>query len=244
MKSKQEQLISRGYLTERVKSEYLDKSFDEKVELLQSKIPTDRTLGARLLANSKNDKTIDYLINALTVEKKLYSKIEISNSLVSCGQPSIKPLIEILGKVGTNQHARVPEKEFKKDSYPLPRDIASRTLVRFGQAALNELEKVLNSRDKKQLSETIDAIGFICFYDCKHEIYTKLGDCYSKNSQNNLIRWKIIRAMSGFSESEPFLQEQKQIIHNERLQKEIRRSLRLIKKKIDNYIEIDKTHNE
>ena len=146
MKSKQEQLISRGYLAEGVESEYLYKSFNEKIELLHSKTPTDRTLGARLLANSKNGKAINYLISALTVEKKLYPKIEICNSLVSCGLHSIKPLIKILGKVGSNQHKRVPEKKFNKNSYPLPRDIASRTLVRFGQAALDELEKVLNNR--------------------------------------------------------------------------------------------------
>ncbi|OQW98570.1 MAG: hypothetical protein BWK74_04305 [Desulfobacteraceae bacterium A6] len=231
MKSNQEQLISRGYLAEGVESEYLHKSFNEKIELLQCKTPADRTLGARLLANSKNGKVIDCLINALTVEKKLYTKIEICNSLVSCGQRSIKPLIKILGKIGTNQHTRVYEKEFKKDSYPLPRDIAGRTLVCFGQAALNELEKVLIGRDIKQLSEAIDAVGFICFYDCKPEIYAKLRNCYSKNSQNNLIRWKIIRAMSGFPESEPFLLEQKQIIRHERLQKEIERSLLLIKKR-------------
>ena len=145
MKSKQEQLISRGYLAEGMKSEYLDKSFDEKIDLLKSNVPTDRTLGARLLANSMNDKAIDSLINALRVENKLYPRIEICNSLVSCGQHSIKPLIKILGKVGTNQHKRAPEKKFKKDSYPLPRDIASRTLVRFGKAALNELEKTLNA---------------------------------------------------------------------------------------------------
>lgn len=232
MKSKEEQLISRGYLADGVESEYSNKSFDEKIKLLQSEIPTNRTLGARLLANSKNGKGIGYLINALRVEKKLYSKIEICNSLVSCGQHSIKPLIDILGKIGTNQHKKIPTKEFKKDSYPLPRDISGRTLVRFGQAVLNELEKVLNSKDKNQLSEAIDAIGFICFYDCKPEIYVKLRDCYSKNNHDDLIRWKIIRAMSGFSESEPFLLEQKLIIHNDRLQKEIERSLLLIKKRV------------
>lgn len=234
MKSKQEQLLSRGYLVEGVESEYLDKSFDEKIELLQSKIPIDRTLRARLLANSKNCKTIDYLINALKVEKKLYPKIEISNSLVSCGQQSIKPLIEILGKVGTNQHTRVPDKEFNKDSYPLPRDIASRTLIRFGHDALNELAKVLLDNDEKQLSEAIDAVGFICFYDCKQEIYKILQSCFSKNSQSDLIRWKIIRAMSGFSESEHFLREQKQKNHHDRIGKEIERSLLLIKIRMEN----------
>ena len=77
--TKQEQLISRGYLAENAEFEYLNKSFDEKIELLQSGTPADRTLGARLLANSKNDQAIDFLINAVTIEKKLYPKIEICN---------------------------------------------------------------------------------------------------------------------------------------------------------------------
>lgn len=231
MKSEQEQLTNRGYLIEGEESKYLCLSFDEKIKLLQSKTATDRTLGARLLVDSKENKVIEYLINALMIEKKLYSKIDICNSLVSFGQPSIKPLIAILGKVGTNQHKRAPEKEFKKNNYPLPRDIASRTLVRIGKNALPELVKILDSENENQLSEAIDAIGFICFYEYKPEIYTKLRTCYLKNSKNDLIRWKIIRAMSGFSESKSFLQEQKQKLRDERLIKEIERSLSLIKKR-------------
>ena len=196
--------------------------------LLQSDTPTDRTLGARLIVNSKNDKTAGFLINALTVEEKLYPKIEICNSLIFCGQRSIKPLVKILGQVGNNQYKQVPQKEFKKYNYPLPRDIASRTLVRFGHDALNELENVLFGDDEKQLSEAIDAVGFICFYKYKQKMYGKLQNCYSKNCQNHLIVWKIIRAMSGFPESEDFLRGQKLKIHHDRIQKEIERSLLLI----------------
>lgn len=231
MKSRQEQLISRGYLIKGAESEYFDISFNERIKYLQSKIPTERTLGAKLLADSKENKTIKYLINALKLEKKLYSKIEICNSLVSCGQLSVEPLIEILGKIGTNQHKRLPEKEFKKDSYPLPRDISSRTLAYIGKNALPELVKVLENGDEEQVSEAIDAVGYICFYDYKPKIFAKLKDCYLKYSQNDLIKWKIIRAMSGFSESKFFLQEQKQKIKNERLLKEKERSLSLIKKR-------------
>ncbi|MCD4770482.1 MAG: hypothetical protein K8R35_09985 [Bacteroidales bacterium] len=230
MISKKEHLINRGYLIEGGESKYLHMLFDEKIKLLQSKIPTERTLGARLVADSKENRTIEYLIKALMLEKKLYSRIEICNSLISFGQLCIKPLIAILGKAGTNQHKSVPEKEFKKDSYPLPRDIAARTLIRIGKNALPELVKVLESGNEKQLSEAIDAIGFICFYDYKSGIYAKLKECYTQNGKNDLIRWKIIRAMSGFSESELFLQEQKRKILNKRLQKEIERSLSLIKK--------------
>ena len=233
MKSKKDQLIKRGYLAKEIESKHIDKSFEEKIKLLQSKEPTDRTFGARLLKNSKNEKSIDSLITALTVEEKLYTKIEICNSLVSCGQGSIKPLVKIIGQVGTNQHKDIPDREFIKNSYPLPRDIASRTLIRFEQKALDDLIKILVSENKSQISEAVDAIGYICFYNYNSKVYKHLLNCYSENSQNNLIKWKIIRAMSAFPESEIFLLKEKQSIHNERLLKEIDRSISLTNKRRD-----------
>ena len=228
MQNKQKQMISRGYVSDKIEVKYLNNSFDENINLLQSKIPTDRTLGARLLSSSKNYKTIEFLIEALKIEKKLYPKIEICNSLVLCGEKSIQPLITCLGTIGNNQHVNVPQKEFKKDNYPLPRDIASRTLIRFEQVALDELKKILETKNTKQLSEAIDAIGYICFYNTKSDIYPMLKTCYLKYMQNNLIKWKIIRAMSGFIESKPFLEEQKRLIEDTRLLQEIERSLKFV----------------
>ncbi len=231
MKSKQEDLIKRGFLTQNEEAKFYHISFDEKIKLLKSKIPTDRTIAARLLANSEPQKTIEYLIEALIIEKKLYSKIEICNTLYSFKQLSVKPLIEQLGKIGTNQHKKVPETEFKKNNYPLPRDIASRTLIRIGKNALPELIKVLNSDNKKQLSEAIDTIGFICFYDYTPNIYIKLEECYKKNNENELIKWKIIRAMSSFTESKSFLNNE--LTKNKILKKEIERSIMLIEKRTE-----------
>lgn len=144
MMTKQKQLFSRGYVEDEIESKYLNFSFYEIIDLLQSKTPTDRTIGARLLSKRKEKEKINLLIKALTIEKKLYSKLEICNSLVNCGEISIKPLIEMLGKIGINQHKEIPQKEFKKDSYPLPRDIVSRTLIRFEETALSYLEEILN----------------------------------------------------------------------------------------------------
>lgn len=233
MKSKQEQLLNRGYLPEKEESKYLQLSFDERIKLLRSKISTERTLGARLLAISKDKRAIEHLMYAIKHEKKLYSKIEVCNSLVSFGQLSIKPLTTLLGEIGANQHKSLPEKGFKKSNYPLPRDIASRTLARIGKSALPELIRTLNAENEQQLSEAIDAIGFICFYDYQPEIYSSLKDCFSKYNTNNLIKWKVIRAMSGFPESESFLQEQRQLIQVERIHIEIERSLLMIKKRIE-----------
>lgn len=231
MKSRTEQLENRGYIADGLENDYYDTSFEQRLRLLKSDLPTDRTLGARLLAKYSDLSSVDVLINALIIEKKLYAKIEICNSLVTFGNDVIFPLIELMGKIGNNQHKRILNSKFKKDSYPLPRDIASRTIIRIGTKALPDLLKVLDSEDITQLSEVIDAIGFICFYEYQSEIFEQLKNCFYRYSENDLIKWKIIRAMSAFSESESFLNEQKQQLGNKNMEPEIERSLSLIFKR-------------
>jgi len=226
MKSKQEALISRGYIEKGAEQAYLDISFDEKTDLLQSKTATNRTLAARLLAKDKN--ALSFLIKALCNEKKLYTKIEICNSLVSLGEESVKPLIVLLGKIGNNQHKSLPKTTFKKNSYPLPRDIAARTLAHIGIMALPELLEILKSDNQEQLSEAIDAIGYICFYSNSPGTFPMLIDCYHRNRHVDIIKWKIIRAMSAFPESNDFLNWEKLLIQNRAILNEIDRSLKLI----------------
>lgn len=232
MKSEREYLEKRGFLSKEFYIDSYELSFNEKLKLLKNKIPTDRTLAARLLKNETDtDKVIDSLIEALAGEKKLYPKIEISDTLITYGKASVKPLIKFLGRIGDNQHQIVPGKEFKKDNYPLPRDIAGRILAHIGKIALPELLNNLKNFDIKQKSEAIDAIGFICFYDYCPDTYELLKKCYLKYSENDLIKWKIIRAFSGFPESKNFLELEKRDLQNKRLQLEIDRSIKLIKKR-------------
>jgi len=230
MKRKIEQIENRGFIAPEIENKYLDTTFEQRIVLLKSKLPTDRTLGARLLTKNSDLSTIDYLIEALIKEKKLYSKIEICNSLVSFGINAVIPLIGLLGQIGNNQHREVPKIDFKKDNYPLPRDIASRTLIRIGAKAIPDLLKVLDSNNLIKLSEAIDTIGFICFYEPQINVFGFLIKCFDSHVDNNLIKWKIFRAMSAFPESESFLRRQLQLI-NEPLQLEIERSLSLIKKR-------------
>jgi len=118
-----------------------------------------------------------------------------------------------------------------QNNYPLPRDIAARTLVRIGPTAMDELIKCLNSDDRSVLSEAIDAIGFISFYNGQNIAYYSLIECISRIHINDLIRWKIYRSMSAFHESETFLKEQILIVSNCSLRLEIERSLSLINTK-------------
>ena len=161
----------------------------------------------------------------------MYPKIEICNTLSELNEIAIHPLIIRLGKIGDNQHKIVPEKEFLKDSYPLPRDIASRTLIRIGKKAIPALLKELETEDKNILSELIDTIGHINFNFKTENIYEPLKSCYNRNETEDLIKWKIIRAFSGINESEGFLKELYSEIKNKRLRKEVKRSLQLIEKR-------------
>jgi hypothetical protein len=167
----------------------------------------------------------------LNVEKKLYPKIEICNTLSLLNEIAISPLIMRLGQIGNNQHKIVPKKEFFKDSYPLPRDIASRTLIRIGEIAMSELLKGLETKNKSILSELIDTIGHINFNSKLENIYEPLKSCYNKNESEDLIKWKIIRAFSGINESKEFLNATLLKTKNDRLKKEAERSLRLIEKR-------------
>ena len=225
MKSKIEELANRGFIVDGIVNKYSDTSLEQRLELLISNLPCERTLGARLLENYLDLKVIDCLIDALIKEKKLYSKIEICNSLVSFGKDAVIPLIHLLGKIGNNQYAVIPEAHFKKVSYPLPRDIAGRTLIRIGTIALPDLVEGLGSDDLCKLSELIDVIGFICFYEHQPKLLEPLKECFYRNEEHDLIKWKIFRAMSAFPESISFLKEQQE--DSTRLKSEIERSLSL-----------------
>ncbi|MCB8963969.1 MAG: hypothetical protein H6536_02880 [Bacteroidales bacterium] len=232
MKSSNKDLESRGFLKNGAESAFANLPNLKKLELLKSPIPTERTLGARL-AKEIDESAVSALIAALKVEKKLYPKIEICNTLVECGIIAVKPLIQELGQIGSNQHKDTPNKSFEKDSYPLPRDIAARTLAHIGKDGLPDLLKVQEENNLPKLSEAIDAIGYICFYNNQPEVFEKLKSCYKSNTGKDLICWKLIRAMSGFFESIEFLMEQRAISINSIIKQEIERSIRLINKRCD-----------
>lgn len=231
MRSTDRDLESRGFLKEGEEIAFVNLTNSQKLDLLKRHIPKERTLGARL-AKGLGEPAVSALIAALKVEKKLYPKIEICNTLVALGEAAVKPLIAELGRIGNNQYKDLPNKEFEKDSYPLPRDIAARTLAHIGKKALSDLLNVLEESDSTRLSEAIDAIGFICFYNYQSGILSKLMDCFSTNISSDLICWKLIRAMSGFPESKEFLEEQRKISPNAIIKNEIDRSVRLINKRI------------
>lgn len=230
MKSSNDQLRNRGLLTDDYDLDSSTLLFAGKVELLNSIEATDRTLAARLMQNKNEaEKSIPYLIEALKGEKKLYCKLEISKTLTLHSKFSVIPLIDALGEIGNNQHACIPDKTFKKNNYPLPRDIASRILAQIGAKVLPKLLESIEILNTKQLTEAIDAVGYICFYDYNSKAFITLYKLYQKHANNDLIKWKILRAMSAFPESIGLLHQEKKHLDSTRLNDEIDRSISLLR---------------
>ena len=222
--------INRGFVAAGDESDYCAFKTGELLDLLKSPKAQERTIAARCLGKRNENHIVEKLLFALDNEKKLYPKIEICNSLARFGNDSVTGLVQRLGKIGKNQYKTVPIAPFVKNSFPLPRDIAARTLIRIGKVALPSLLEVLNREDISKISEAVDSVGFICFKNPLPEYLGHLLKCYRKHFNSDLIRWKIYRAMSAFQQSRPFLEGQ---LHNEMqsaIIQEIRRSLKIMDK--------------
>jgi HEAT repeat protein len=167
-----------------------------------------RTIAAKLLGDKNDSKVIKSLTKQFAVEKALYTRIAISESLVKYKENSVPFLIDLLGKIGNNQEKELPKKYFNKKSFPLPRDLAGRTLAKIGKIAtpyLTEVlgnEKTYNGFVKKQ---AIDAIGAIANKYNDHRGLNSLISLSEKHANNKIIQWKIVRALSGFKNNKDAL---------------------------------------
>jgi len=204
MKSSDEQLKNRGYATIEDINEYIDLNESDLLELLKSKDAYKRTIAINLLSNKKQSDNyiMNLFCNMLLHENKLYTKIELCNGLSKASIESAKIMVDYLGVIGKNQYKELPDKKFNKKSYPLPRDIIARTLTHMGVEVLPELIKILKSNNVVAIREAIDAIGCICFYNSKaynEEVLNDLISCFNEYIEDDIIRWKIVRAFESFN---------------------------------------------
>jgi hypothetical protein len=207
MKSSMQQLQNRGFVPY-IKFDNFE--FLQNIELiwmLSSPFTEERTIAAQMLGERRAQEAIQALCHALKTEKKLYSKIAISEALSKIGYPALGFLIPLLGTIGENQYCEVPSKAFEKSGFPLPRDIVARTITRIGTEALSELEQVLISGKLSQALEAIDAIGFIAYYNCFYGSFFALNICLNRFSNNALIQWKILRVIQVFPQSKNGVEE-------------------------------------
>ena len=202
MKSNEKQLKSRGYIEDNELKYYLDLSKDELLNYLHSTDAVRRTIAARIIKRFKEIDILNELISSLIVERKLYTKIALSESIGEYGEEACWLLIDYLGRVGNNQYRELPDKPFEKSNYPLPRDIISRTICKIGRPALKHLRKCLYTGTYEQILEAIDAIGFISFYEEDNSCLNDIIVLMNKYKDDNLMTWKLIRSLQSFGNME------------------------------------------
>lgn len=207
MKSSKVSLKKRGYIEESEIINYQHLSEQELITILNSTLAYERTIAVRLLAKIRNINDLKFaelLLKALCKEKSLYSKLEICNLLKQSNINVARLMTRYLGCIGNNQYKQLPKKVSKKKSYPLPRDIIARSLAKMDPLIIPALIEVLHRDDIRKLSEAIDAIGFLLFYNqnmIKDDYYTLLINTIQKHYNNNVIYWKCITCLSAFNTS-------------------------------------------
>ena len=201
MKSGSAQLAGRGFLPDGDERLFKADAEDDLLRLLDRGNPVERTAAVRLLSQKDAKRHLHRFCAMLAAEKKLYTKLELCEAIDSCGESAIGPLAELLGRIGTNQHKTPVNADLGKKSFPLPRDIAARILIRLGPPVLPAMERILCVGDASRQSEAIDVIGHVAWTSGDTRSERILLDLYASTA-SDLIRWKIVRAMRSFRSNE------------------------------------------
>lgn len=227
MKSTPAQLRSRGYVTENDVLSIINEDETELKKLTKDPKPWVRTAAIRSLGHFLNTENIPFIVELLSKERKLYTKLEICDLLTNYGIGSLPFLLPFIGKFGKNQHEKPSLVDLKKQSFPLPRDIVVRVIIRIGPQVLPELEQILDIGDDDQIYEVIDAIGHIAYYYHDKRSEKKLFELLQSKRGNEMMQWKIIRAFQAFTSSAviEFLSEIVNVNANVLFVEEAKRSL-------------------
>lgn len=230
MKSSEHDLQKRGYAAQSDIEQLQHTPQEQLLELLRCDNAVVRTSAAANL-DSVNNQAADALLNRLAVEKCLYTKIAICKSLERGNRDTAEKMTHYLGKIGNNQHRHAPGNVSAKKSFPLPRDIIARALGNMDVAVFPVLLEALRSDEVATVSEALDAVGYMAFYNPSVATLTSaqvIFDVMNRWSDNELLLWKAVLCLSAFP-----LQESKHMLNkfahaDTVLGREAARSLKLL----------------
>lgn len=236
IKSSEQDLQKRGYVTKEQVKEYEGTSISTLLTMLHATNPCKRTIAAKNLS-ALDDHVVDELLKQLAKEKCLYTKIAIGETLEQGDQTTATKMIRYLGEIGKNQYIKLPDKVSAKKSYPLPRDIIARSLGKMDSSIYPVLCNVLMTQDIIKIREVLDAIGFMVFYHRELSNEENQNIIYStmrKFHNDDIIMWKCILCLSAFPSKdtknilEEYIKPNNIIPTNHIFAKEAKRSLSLI----------------
>lgn len=209
------------------------RSFEELTKLLFSGQAAVRSAAAFHLKDHA-DAAASLLLDRLSAESCLYTRIAICEALEGGGRSTAEKMTEYLGVIGNNQYKVLPDRVSAKKSYPLPRDIIARTMGKMDPSVLPVLLHTLETAGELKVREALDAVGFMVFY---HEEVAGSGNIgpvltvVDRYPEDVIILWKQILCLSAFplKESENILEGMAK--RNDILGNEARRSIQCIRKK-------------
>ncbi len=170
------------------------------IACLRDNAPKTRTSAAKILGKRSSVEAAGPLCRALEVEKKLYPRLAFCEALAAIGKPAVQPLVDRLGEIGRNHETALPTKGFYKNSYPLPRDIAARTLTLIGEPALPALLQSLDAKKRLAAEQAMDAIGHISRYSGNGSALPRLLHILEKKGLDERTHWKVIRTFQAFDD--------------------------------------------
>ena len=233
MKTNQETLRRRGFIMDTEVELFCSYSKEKLFELLNDKQAANRTAALHVLKQILSINELDEIIlKMLTMEKALYTKLEICNVLVTGNELTIKKMIPYVGKIGGNQYHDIAQKVSMKKSYPLPRDIIARTMAKMNPQYFESILEILDHGDDLIVAEIIDAVGWQVFYHQElavEKYYQVIINLIKKYQDNEFMLWKIIICLSSFNQAENLLRYWKS--NNLIMKQEIQRSIDLIVKR-------------
>lgn len=239
MKSSEVDLRKRGKMNQQDIDLIATLTDKELVGLIDSGSSVTRSAAVRLLYQRGYMKNEDFtllLLQRLTKEKCLYTKIEICETLEKGDTKTASQMVRYLGCIGENQHTSLPDKVSLKISFPCARDIIARSLARMDTSILPVLIEVLYSKDTNRISEVLDAIGSMAFYHqnlVNLQLFEHIKNTMNTYLDNAIIQWKCVLCLSAFpiTESKNILQDIRRSNCHQTIKKEAERSLKLIKSK-------------
>ena len=232
MKSTRTDLKKRGYIDDKELQNYQEIPHTTMVLWINDPSSVKRSIAAHYLdALLKED--IILLISQLKKEKCLYTRIAICEKLQTGNALTASLMVKELGKIGHNQYHVLPKRGSAKKSYPLPRDIIARYLGKMNTVIFPILLEVLDTKDASQISEVLDAIGFMAFYHpflATKENAEKIYTIFDRYQDNPLLIWKGLTCLSAFPFKETKLILQRFACQSRVLGLEAQRSLHLMMK--------------
>lgn len=233
MKSTRSQLKNRGMASPEEIAACASLPWEQLVEELRSPDPCRRTAAARCM-DPKSKAAAVLLLEQLAQEKCLYTRLAICETLEKGTEETAEKMLPWLGRIGNNQYKALPDKVSAKKSFPLPRDLIARSLARMDMAVFPLLLQLFKTGSEQQISEALDAAGFMAFYHpalAVGENAERILHLLHSHSGSEIIVWKVLLCLSAFPVPEAVRVLERYAVRDDIFGKEAQRSLHLVERK-------------